>query len=97
MPCLTLPCCALPACPGPPLQVRNALCNSLLIDPADMGVEDVLALHGAAHLPRGSAAALDHHARRLIADHSLEVGRPLPAVRGAPLLLSLPAGGQLQG
>ena len=58
------------------MQVRNALCNSLLIDPADMGVEDVLALHGAAHLPRGSAAALDHHARKLIADHSLEVRPP---------------------
>jgi hypothetical protein len=54
-------------------SVRNGLCNSLLIDPADMGVEDVLALHAAAHLPSGSAAALDLHARRLIAEHSLEV------------------------
>ena len=67
--------------------MRNALCNSLLIDPADMAVEDVLALHGAAHLPRGSPAALDHHARKLIADHSLEVRPPqqqlVPASAGS--------------
>ncbi|KAL4419048.1 hypothetical protein ABPG77_011030 [Micractinium sp. CCAP 211/92] len=53
-------------------SVRNGLCNSLLIDPCDMGVEDVLALHGAAHLARGNAAAIDEYARKLIADHSLE-------------------------
>lgn len=41
-----------PLSPAPSPQVRNGLCNSLLIDPADMGVEDVLALHGAAHLPK---------------------------------------------
>lgn len=36
------------------MQIRNGLCNSLLLDPADMAVEDVLALHGAVHLPKVS-------------------------------------------
>ncbi|PSC69452.1 ornithine decarboxylase [Micractinium conductrix] len=53
-------------------SVRNGLCNSLLIDPVDMGVEDVLALHGTAQLPKSSPAVLDEYARKLIADHSLE-------------------------
>lgn len=43
-----------PSSPRPP-QVRNGLCGSLLMEPpADMAVEDVLALHGAVHLPKAS-------------------------------------------
>lgn len=44
----------LPSHPPPP-QVRNGLCNSLLIDPADMAVEDVMALHGAQQVSKASA------------------------------------------
>jgi ornithine decarboxylase len=52
--------------------MRNGLCNSLLLEPADMAVEDVLSMHAAVHLPRGGTATIDAFARKLITEHGLE-------------------------
>eukprot|EP00887_Chlorella_sp_A99_P001750 scaffold19.g1750.t1 len=44
----------------------------MALDPAELRFEDVLALHGAAHLPSGSAECVEAHMRGLVGEHALE-------------------------